>query len=283
MQMFCLRREQGRLNESLPLLQQFVAMTADAQVWRPGLALLYADLDMDTACRAEAAATFSGALAAVAGDARSLGMLTFAAEVCVYLDDGQHAGAFYDRLLPYADRLLGMLAAVQGRWEVAQQHFEAALMLDERSGASVWLAHSRHRCAWMLQRRLDSGVAPALRGPMLARAHELLDAAQTAAQALGMGTLLARIGAVRTALAPPPPAYPCGLTVREVEVLRLVAIGRNNRDVAAVLSISPNTVANHLRSIFDKTYCANRTEAAAFASREGLTVPRANGPAAPPP
>jgi hypothetical protein len=52
--------------------------------------------------------------------------------------------------------------------------------------------------------------------------------------------------------------------------LRLVAIGRNNREVAQVLCISPNTVANHLRSILEKTYRANRTEAAAFASRQGL-------------
>jgi len=110
--------------------------------------------------------------------------------------------------------------------------------------------------------------------------HALLDAAQAAAQTLGMGTLLERIAAVRTALAPPPQATPFGLTMREVEVLHLLAIGRNNRDIAAVLAISPNTVANHLRSIFDKTYCANRTEAAAFAIREGLTAPRPS-PASP--
>lgn len=296
MQMFCLRREQGRLNESLPLLRQFVAMTAEAQVWRPGLALLYADLGMDAECRAEAAATFAEALTAVASDARSLGMLAFAAEVCVHLGDAHHADTFYQRLSPYAgsvllidhsgpclgaaDRLLGMLATVQARWDVAQQHFETALALDERSGAVVWLAHSRQRYAWMLQRRLEACVAPAARGPMLARAHELLDAAQGAARAFGMGTLLERIAAVRTALAPPPQAYPFGLTSREVQVLQLVAIGRNNRDVATVLDISPNTVANHLRSIFDKTYCANRTEAAAFAIREGLATPRPS-PASP--
>jgi len=66
------------------------------------------------------------------------------------------------------------------------------------------------------------------------------------------------------------PALPCGLTQREVEVLKLVAIGRNNRDVAAVLDISAHTVANHMRSILEKTYTANRTEAAAFAQRHGL-------------
>jgi DNA-binding CsgD family transcriptional regulator len=60
------------------------------------------------------------------------------------------------------------------------------------------------------------------------------------------------------------------LTRREVEVLRLLAIGRNNREIGRVLEISPNTVANHIRSILEKTYTAHRTEAAAFANHAGL-------------
>jgi DNA-binding NarL/FixJ family response regulator len=55
-----------------------------------------------------------------------------------------------------------------------------------------------------------------------------------------------------------------------VEVLRLLAIGRTNKDVSLVLSISLNTVATHVRSILNKTQCANRTEAAAYAIRHGL-------------
>ncbi len=53
-------------------------------------------------------------------------------------------------------------------------------------------------------------------------------------------------------------------------MVRLIAMGRNNREIGSVLSISPNTVANHVRNILEKTYTANRTEAAAFANREGL-------------
>ena len=89
--------------------------------------------------------------------------------------------------------------------------------------------------------------------------------------ALGMLALTPRIQALSEAIAAPVPAYPCGLTEREVGVLQLVAMGRNNREIGSVLSISPNTVANHVRSILEKTYTANRTEAAAFANREGLT------------
>jgi DNA-binding NarL/FixJ family response regulator len=60
------------------------------------------------------------------------------------------------------------------------------------------------------------------------------------------------------------------LTQREVEVLRLIAIGKSNRDIANMLFVSPNTVANHVRSILTKTNTANRTEAAAYARRHDL-------------
>jgi DNA-binding NarL/FixJ family response regulator len=55
-----------------------------------------------------------------------------------------------------------------------------------------------------------------------------------------------------------------------VEVLRLIAIGKSNRDIANTLFVSPNTVANHVRSILTKTNTANRTEAAAYAGRHDL-------------
>jgi DNA-binding CsgD family transcriptional regulator len=66
------------------------------------------------------------------------------------------------------------------------------------------------------------------------------------------------------------PSAPDELTAREAEVLRLIAIGRSNADIAAVLAISLNTVATHVRNILAKTGCANRTEAAAYAMRRGL-------------
>jgi DNA-binding NarL/FixJ family response regulator len=68
----------------------------------------------------------------------------------------------------------------------------------------------------------------------------------------------------------PPPTYPDGLTPREVEVLRLLALGRSNRDIANTLCVSLSTVATHVRNILSKTETANRTEAAAYALRQGL-------------
>ena len=161
-----------------------------------------------------------------------------------------------------ADRLLGNLAAVQQQWGEAQAHFEAALAMDQHTGARVWLAHTRHDYARMLLRRGHEGDA--------ARARELLEPALADSTALGMQALTPRITALIQEIEAPRSAYPCGLTEREVEVLRLIAMGRNNREIGQVLSISPNTVANHVRNILEKTYTANRTEAAAFANREGL-------------
>ena len=66
-------------------------------------------------------------------------------------------------------------------------------------------------------------------------------------------------------------APPAGLTVREVEVLSLIASGRSNRALADELFITTNTVANHVKNILSKTDSANRTEAAAFAVEHDLT------------
>jgi NarL family two-component system response regulator LiaR len=60
------------------------------------------------------------------------------------------------------------------------------------------------------------------------------------------------------------------LTEREVEVLKLVAKGLTNQDIAARLFISPRTVGAHVGNILDKLHLANRTQAALHALREGL-------------
>jgi predicted ATPase/DNA-binding CsgD family transcriptional regulator len=67
-----------------------------------------------------------------------------------------------------------------------------------------------------------------------------------------------------------PAALPDGLTEREAEVLRLLAAGKSNQQIADELFIAANTVANHVKNILSKTQSANRTEAAAYAVSHGL-------------
>ncbi len=59
-------------------------------------------------------------------------------------------------------------------------------------------------------------------------------------------------------------------TEREVEVLRLVAQGQSNQDIAKNLTISERTVGNHIGSILRKLHLANRTQAALYALKRGL-------------
>jgi pimeloyl-ACP methyl ester carboxylesterase/DNA-binding CsgD family transcriptional regulator len=68
----------------------------------------------------------------------------------------------------------------------------------------------------------------------------------------------------------PGPTYPDSLTDREVQVLRLVAAGKSNREIADWLVLSPHTVVRHISNIFAKTGVANRTEAATYAVRHTL-------------
>jgi NarL family two-component system response regulator LiaR len=60
------------------------------------------------------------------------------------------------------------------------------------------------------------------------------------------------------------------LTEREVEVLKLVAQGLTNQEIAQTLVINESTVASHISNILEKLHLANRTQAALFAMRKGL-------------
>ncbi len=64
---------------------------------------------------------------------------------------------------------------------------------------------------------------------------------------------------------------PAGLTSRELDVVRLVCQGCSNKEIAARLAISEDTVKHHLTRCFDKTSTSSRTELAMFAQRRGLS------------
>ena len=64
------------------------------------------------------------------------------------------------------------------------------------------------------------------------------------------------------------------LTDREIEILELLGTGISNKDIAERLFISENTVKYHVRNVLQKLNVQNRTEAVAFALREGLIRPQ---------
>jgi DNA-binding NarL/FixJ family response regulator len=76
-----------------------------------------------------------------------------------------------------------------------------------------------------------------------------------------------------------PHAVAGGLSPREQEVLRQLAVGASNKEIAASLGIAENTVKNHLKNILEKLHLENRVQAATFAVRAGL-VDRTPGDAA---
>ncbi len=63
------------------------------------------------------------------------------------------------------------------------------------------------------------------------------------------------------------------LSARELEVLRLLAEGRSNQEIAAALVLSVRTVENHLARLYAKIGARGRVEATTFAYRHGLVAP----------
>ena len=173
MQMFTLRREQGRLHELAPVVRHFVQQHGAASTWRPGLALIYSELGREREARAAFEQLAAHDFADLPQDSLWLTCVTYLAEVCAFLGDARRAATLYRLLLPYngytvvvgaadvcygaASRYLGMLAATMERWEDAAQHFEDALAMNTRMGARPWLAHTQHQYAVMLLARNQPG------------------------------------------------------------------------------------------------------------------------------
>jgi DNA-binding CsgD family transcriptional regulator/tetratricopeptide (TPR) repeat protein len=273
-QMFTLRREQGRLAELAPVIRILAGEGQREGAWRPGLVALLAELGMEQEARRELERVVADGLDPFR-DSLWLASLTYLTDACAALGHSQTAELVYPELEPLAgtnvmighlvayygaaDRYLGMLAATLGEPELADEHFERAVEFDRRIGAPTWLAHSLYEHARALLERLDGD-----RG----RAVELLAEASGLATRIGMTTLAARTAALGSTA--PRAGLPGGLSPREADILRLVARGLSNREIGKSLFISEHTVANHMRNILRKTECANRTEAASYAHRRGL-------------
>jgi non-specific serine/threonine protein kinase len=105
---------------------------------------------------------------------------------------------------------------------------------------------------------------------------EAFAVARAAGREAGAAGALADIEAVLTAAAAKPSAQEprtqaaTGLTPREMEVLRLLAAGRSDKEIAAALYLSPRTVQRHVAGILDALDLPSRAAAAAYAVRHGL-------------
>ncbi len=166
------------------------------------------------------------------------------------------------------DRLLGLLSHTLGNYDRASEHFEDALAFCGKAGYRPELAWTCHDYAEALVQRSDATDRE--------KARPLLDESLAISSELGMRPLMDRVIALqrRDESQPErPPAYPDGLSQREVEVLQLITLGKSNPEIAEELFISPNTVAHHVTNILNKTNTSNRTEAATYASRHGLVQP----------
>jgi len=148
-------------------------------------------------------------------------------------------------------------------------HGEGAIALAEGDASTALAGLRRAQRLWL---DLDAPYEVARARELIGRACSLLgddeagalelDAARELFDRLGAETDLARLTAQSGT------AY--GLSERELEVLRLVASGKSNRDIAATLVLSEHTVARHLQNIYGKLGLSSRAAATAFAFEHDL-------------
>jgi ATP/maltotriose-dependent transcriptional regulator MalT len=230
----------------------------------PGLLLLR----LAQGRRADARAAVDSALATAHSGGERWHLLAAASEVCCASGDTPAA-----RLA--ADELDGVAGAQTGDWLRA---------IAATAVGNVLLAEGLPRDAGAVLRRAFEAWRE-LRVPYEAARVRLLlgevchalgdadgallewDAARYTFDELGAVDDLARVEA---RLSPEPPSRPSGLTAREVEVLRLVARGRTNREIADELVLSEHTVRRHLQNVFGRLGISSRAAAATFAVQHDL-------------
>jgi DNA-binding NarL/FixJ family response regulator len=119
-------------------------------------------------------------------------------------------------------------------------------------------------------------VAPAMRAGAAGFLYKDVDPAALAQaiRAVAGGQILLAPEAAEAVLAgepyPPPVPPSTPLTERELEVLRLIAGGRSNREIARELSVAEKTVKTHVSNVLMKLAVQDRTQAALYAVRHGL-------------
>ncbi|MDZ7705073.1 MAG: LuxR C-terminal-related transcriptional regulator [Trueperaceae bacterium] len=195
-------------------------------------------------------------------------LLAAATEIMLAADDHEAAAAAADELAAIAEDLHTPLV------EAAAARARGAVLLAEEQAGAALDALSDARARWG---QLDAPYETARTRVLLARAlRELgdadtaaieLDAARKVFEDLGATPALGRLEGLEASTSP---AAAAGLTPRELQVVRLVAEGRTNREIADALVISDKTVARHLHNVFTKLDLPNRSAATAFAYEHDL-------------
>ena len=238
---------------------------ASRQGWEPQPGL--AQLRLVQGNVAAAASTIRRAMGEATAPLTRAGLLPAYVEVMLAAGDLDEARGACDELEKiaqgYESVMLGALAAhARGAVHLALGDARAAL-LSLRQAARLWreleapyeVARSRALLGLACREVGDDDTA------------ELeLDAARSVFDELGAAPDLERLDV----LVAPRAGDVHGLTRRELEVLRLVATGKSNREIAAVLVISEHTVARHVHNIFTKLDVPSRTAAGAFAFEHDL-------------
>jgi LuxR family transcriptional regulator, maltose regulon positive regulatory protein len=157
----------------------------------------------------------------------------------------------------------GRLASVRGEQGAARRHVEDALDLFQAAGTPFETAEARLELAGVLMAMGEQ--EPAARGAR--EAYEKCSAMGAGLLARRADALLAKLRSTAGARGREPTF---GLTTRELEVLRLVARGSSNPQIAAALVLSEHTVRRHVANILTKLDVPSRAAAAAVAARHGL-------------
>ncbi len=231
---------------------------------QPGSALLH----LARGDAQSAAAAIRRALAETTEPLRRARLLPASVEIMLAVDDELAARQACDELGEIGRRCdSGMLRAI----------VEHARGMVELAAGDAQAALQGLRRAWHAWQELDAPYEAARTRVLVGLACRALgddDTARLELEAAVAG--FERLGAVpdaarAAALIEPGRARELhGLTHRELEVLRLVAAGRSNREIAASLVVSEHTVARHLQNIFGKLRVSSRTAATAFAFEHDL-------------